>query len=120
MPLQIQFEPTDVCVLRVSGLLKQSEFGAAQQEMAKKMDAGSKPRVLAVLENFEGWERGTDWNDIDFMIAHGNDISRIAVVGDPRWETQAMAFAGAGVRGVPVRFFGSGELKNARSWLVED
>ena len=119
MPVQIQYQPDDICVLRISGILKRSEFGAEQNALARKIDMGSKPRLLVILENFEGWERGADWNDLDFLISHGGKISKIAIVAEPRWEALALAFAGAGVRHTPVKFFPPNELEQARSWLAE-
>jgi SpoIIAA-like len=119
MPVQVNYEPNDICVLRISGILKRSEFGAEQEALARQIDTGSKPRLLVMLQNFEGWERGADWNDLDFMISHGGKISKIAIVTEPRWETLALAFAGAGVRRAPVKFFPLGELEQARSWLAE-
>jgi len=118
MPLQVEYQPGDICVLHISGTLKRSEFAATQQSLAGKIDAGSKPRVLAIVNDFEGWERGADWNDLDFLITHGGEIARIAVVADPQWEVQGLAFAGAGVRKAPVKFFPASELDQARSWLV--
>jgi SpoIIAA-like len=103
MPVQVNYELNDTCVLRISGILKRSEFGAEQTELARKIDIGLKPRLLVILENFEGWERGADWNDLDFMISHGGEISKIAIVAEPRWETLALAFAGAGVTSGPNR-----------------
>jgi hypothetical protein len=119
MPADIQYEPNDVCVLRISGTLKRSEFAAAQEGIAKKIDAGAKPRVLAIAENFDGWERGTDWNDLDFLFAYSGQIAKIAVVADPRWEAHALAFAGAGVRRAPVKFFLPDKIAQARTWLLE-
>jgi hypothetical protein len=119
MPVQIQYRPNDIYVLRISGILKRSEFAAEQSGLALQIDSGSKPRLLVILENFEGWERGADWNDLDFLISHGGKISKIAVVAEPRWETLALAFAGAGVRRTPVKFFPPNELEQARSWLAE-
>jgi hypothetical protein len=69
MPVQIQYRPNDIYVLRISGILKQSKFGAEQNALARKIDIGSKPRLLVILENFQGWERGADWNDLDFMFS---------------------------------------------------
>ena len=77
MPVQIESEADDVYVLRISGLLKQSEFSAEQSVLARKMDSGLKPRLLVILENFEGWERGADWNDLDFMISHAAKLPRL-------------------------------------------
>ncbi len=119
MPLQIQYQPDDIYVLRISGILKRSEFAAQQGALARQIDTGSKPCLLVILENFEGWERGADWNDLDFLISHGGKIHKIAIIAEPRWETLALAFAGAGVRRAPVKFFPPNELEQARSWLAE-
>ena len=119
MPVQIQYQTNDICVLRISGILKRSEFGAEQKALARHIDTGSKPCLLVILENFEGWERGADWNDLDFMISHGRKISKIAIVAEPRWEALALAFAGAGVRRTPVKLFPPDKLEQARSWLAE-
>jgi hypothetical protein len=119
MPVQIESEADDIYVLRISGVLKQDEFAAAQAELARKIDAGAKPRLLVIGENFEGWERGADWNDLDFLLSHSGEIAKIAIVAEPRWEVLALAFAGAGVRRAPVKFFPANELEPARRWLAE-
>jgi hypothetical protein len=105
MPVQIKYEPNETCVLRISGILKRSEFGAEEKALARHIDSGSNPRLLVILENFEGWEGGADWNDLEFYVSHGRKISKIAIVAERRWEPLALAFAGAGVRRTPVKFF---------------
>ena len=119
MPTTTTVEPGNIHVFRVTGLLKRSEFAAAQRTVAEAIDAGAKPKYLTILENFEGWEKGADWNDLDFMLTHGNQIAKIAIVGEPRWEAEALAFAGAGFRSAPVKYFRTSELAEARSWLAE-
>jgi hypothetical protein len=119
MAAKIDYEPNDICVLRISGTLKQSEFAVEQAALADKIDVGAKPRLLVILEDFEGWERGADWNDLDFLISHSGEIAKIAIVAEPRWEVQALAFAGAGVRRAPVKFFPPEEVATARAWLAE-
>ena len=119
MPVQMNYEPNDICVLRISGILKRSEFGTEERALSSRIDTLSKPRLLVILENFEGWERDADWNDLDFYISHGRKISRIAIVAEARWEALTLAFAGAGVRRTPVKFFPPNELAQARSWLAE-
>jgi Protein of unknown function (DUF3478). len=119
LPAQIQYQADDIFVLRISGVLKRSEFGAEQSALARNIDTGSKPRLLVILEGFEGWESGVDWNDLDFMVSHADKISKIAIVAEPRWETSALAFAGAWVRRSPVNFFPPNEVEKARSWLAE-
>ena len=119
MPLKIQYQPNDVCVLRISGILKQSEFGAEQSAISRRIESGAKPRLLVILENFDGWERGADWNDLDFLLSYSHKIMKIAIVAERRWETLALAFAGAGFRLGPVKFFAPNEPEEAQSWLVE-
>ena len=119
MSADLEFESNDICVLRMSGTLKRAEFAASQAALAKKIDAGANPRLLAILDQFEGWERGADWNDLDFLFSHSGSIARIAIVVDPRWEVPALAFAGAGVRRAPVKLFPPGEVDKAREWLAE-
>lgn len=118
MPLEMSYEPNDVCVMQIGGVLKREEFAAEQDNIARKIDKGSKPRILVLDHGFEGWEKGADWNDLDFMLSHGAEVAKIAIVADPKWETGAMAFAGAGFRNAPVKFFPTDQLSAARSWLV--
>ena len=118
MPANLELEPDGLCVLRISGKLQPSEFGAAQEALTRTIDAGVKPRLLAILDKFEGWERGADWNDLDFLFSHSDKIAKIAIVVDPSWEVPALAFAGAGVRRAPVKFFPPNELAEARQWLA--
>ena len=53
MPVTIYDEPNEICALRISGTLKRSEFGAKQAAIAGKIDIGAKPRLLAILEDFQ-------------------------------------------------------------------
>jgi hypothetical protein len=119
MPIQVEYQPNEICVLHITGTLKQSEFATTQKDLARKIDTGSKPRVLAIVENFEGWEQGADWNDLDFLVTYSDNIAKIAVVADSRWEARALAFAGAGVRKAPVKFFPPAEMEQAQAWIAE-
>jgi stage II sporulation SpoAA-like protein len=119
MPSIVESEPNDICVFRISGVLKRAEFGTEQSALAQKIDAGANPRLLFILDDFEGFERGADWNDLDFLYSHSDKIAKIAIVGDPRWEVQTLAFTGAGFRRAPVKFFPPDELSLARTWLAE-
>jgi hypothetical protein len=119
MSATIQLEPENLYVCRISGVLKRSEFAAGQNDLARDIDAGAKPRVLAIFTNFEGWERGVDWNDLDFLFSHSHQIAKIAMVGEPQWEGEALAFAGAGFRRAPVKYFPPDEEAEARAWLAE-
>jgi hypothetical protein len=106
-------------VLRVGGELKKSELDAVQSEFVQIIARTGTVKLLVLLENFTGWERGEHWGDTDFFFSHRNDFEKIAVVGHPCWEAQILAFTGAGLRKGPVKFFPDTDEPEARAWLAE-
>jgi hypothetical protein len=106
-----------LCVLRVGGELKKSELDIVQSEFVQKIAGTGTIKLLVLLKDFTGWERGADWGDTDFFFSHRNDFEKIAVVGNARWEPQVLAFTGAGLRKGPVKFFPETEEAEARAWL---
>jgi hypothetical protein len=120
MSATIQCDPAShLCELHIHGVLKRAEFSNCESELASRIRGGERPRLLVVLENFSGWERGEGWNNLEFMFTHGDKIARIAVVGAGEKEAEVKAFTGAGLRPSPVRFFPTGEIGDARKWLLE-
>jgi SpoIIAA-like len=85
----------------------------------QKIAGAGTVKLLVLLENFTGWERGEQWSDTDFFFSHRNDFEKIAVVGHPRWEAQVLAFTGAGLRKGPVKFFPETAETEASVWLTE-
>ena len=73
---------------------------------------------IVLLESFTGWERSQAWGDTDFFFSHRNEFEKIAVVGNPRWEAEVLAFTGAGLRKGPVKFFQETGESEARAWLA--
>ena len=116
--LTVQDEGNNMVLMKVAGLLKKSEFDAAQAEGAKKLNSGDTIRLLIILEDFKGWDKGVDWGDMSFYAEHGDKIVKIAIVGDPKWEAEFKMFVGAGFRIAPVKFFPSNQLTQARTWLA--
>ena len=108
-----------LCVLRIGGELKKSELDAAQSKFVETIAGAGTVKLLVLLENFSGWERGEQWGDTDFFFSHRNAFEKIAVVGNPRWEAQGLAFTGAGLRKGPVKFFPEAGESEARAWLAE-
>ena len=117
MAVTIQQEEGSLIVLRMTGLLRKSEMDAALAAEARKWGPATRIKVLAVMEDFEGFERGADWGDITFLVKHDHQIEKIAIVADKKWESDALTFAGAGFRQGQVRFFPQNQLAQARAWL---
>jgi len=117
MGATIQQESGNVKVLRITGLLTKSELDAALAAEAGQWGPATRVKVLVIVEEFKGWERGADWGDTTFFAVHDKQIDKIAIVADPRWETEVLMFAGAGIRRGPVKFFPPNQLAHARAWL---
>jgi hypothetical protein len=117
MGATIEREEGDLRVLRITGLLRKSEWDSALAAESQKWGFETRVKVLVIVEDFKGWERGADWGDMDFFVEHDHQIEKIAIVADPRWETGATMFAGAGVRRGQVKFFSPTQLAQAQAWL---
>jgi hypothetical protein len=117
MGVTIEQEEGNLRVLRITGLLRKSELDAVQAVEARQWRPTTRVKVLVIVEDFKGWERGAGWGDMTFFETHGDQIDKIAIVADPKWEIEILAFAGAGFRRAPVKFFPVSQLMLARDWL---
>jgi hypothetical protein len=122
MGISLKQEQGDTYYMRITGLLKKSELDAMQAASAKVFDSDQSLRikVMIIIVNFQGWERGADWGDLKFYSKYGERITRIGIIGDPKRETEFRMFLGAGYRSAPVRFFPPDQLSEAREWLAEN
>lgn len=107
----------DVISARLSGIFRLADQKALQSIAGKVIAEGRKVRLIAILENFQGWEKGVDWSDIDFLVEHGGGVAKMAIVGDKRWKEEVFAFVGKGLRATEIEFFPSDLLKQAESWI---
>lgn len=103
--------------VRISGVMKLSDQQSLQTAGMELMAKGRKVRLLVALMDFQGWEKGVDWGDVGFLMAHGDDIEKMAFVGDERWKDQVFAFVGKGFRKTEIEFFTSSSMKQAQNWI---
>jgi hypothetical protein len=102
----------------ISGVLSRRDLDAVEQAAADAIQRGGRIRLLVVLDGFAGWEPGMSWRDMGFYIRHGDDIERMAIVGDETWRSEALMFAGADLRKAAVEYFPSSEMARASTWLA--
>lgn len=103
---------------RVTGTFAQTDQGALQDQTRALIAAGHRPRALIILDGFTGWERGAKWGDLSFMMGPGEQILRIAIVGDEKWRDDVQLFVAKGLRPTAIEFFPPGRLEAARSWAA--
>lgn len=109
----------EVLTARITGTLAQSELAALHQAAADVIRQYGHVRMLIISQDFQGWQKGDDWDDLSFME---NDpfIRKMAIVGDEEWEEPALLFAGQTMRKFPIEYFQSGDLDRAKAWLMAD
>ncbi|MCF6153989.1 MAG: STAS/SEC14 domain-containing protein [Candidatus Brocadia sp.] len=104
--------------IKISGELKKAELDRMQASATEFIKREGKIRILVFLEDFLGWERGADWEDVNFQLEHDRDIEKIAVVGDEKWRNLALAFTGKPFRPVKIEYFTPSQLDQARAWIA--
>jgi hypothetical protein len=104
--------------LEIRGILTDSELQSAQRQMVEGLEKDKDVRLLVVLDHFGGWDPHSEWRDLGFYARYGDRIARLAIVGDERWRSQALMFAGADLRRTQVAFFPPADLPQARSWVA--
>jgi hypothetical protein len=117
MPIAMHREDAAVVRADVRGTLRKDELDACQRRLLDEFAQAGPVRLLFVLNGFDGWEPSAAWNDLSFLVRHGDAIARIAIVGPERWRSEALMFAGADLRSAPVQYFPDGAAAEARAWL---
>jgi hypothetical protein len=113
----LQRDSGNVCRVDITGRLHEQALKALQRAASEEIRRGGRIRLLIVLSEFAGWDN-TAGRDLGFYIRHGSDVERIAIVGDERWRSEALMFAGAGLRKAPVAYFRTRDALQAASWLA--
>lgn len=112
-------DAANLYVLRIGGLLNKATVDNIQAVARRDIETGATNlKLLLILQEFRGWKRGDDWGDLDFFAKYENQISKLAVVGEPRWKDETLLFLGAGRRTGEVRYFLDSQEAAARSWLA--
>ncbi len=117
MPITMQHERDNVYRVELGGRLRKLDLDSCQEQLVGEIGRIGPIRLLFVLQEFEGWEHSSNWNDLSFYIGYGDHIERIAIVGPERWRDETMMFAAADLRRAPVKFFNGDTLDSARLWL---
>ena len=118
MGATIEQDASGVWEVRITGALRKEELDAVQAVGVRGMGPGNDARVLVTVErDFVGWVGGEVWSDMTFFVKHGDQIAKIAIVGDPKWETRMLMFTAAGLRRAPVKYFTRDRLDEAYAWL---
>jgi hypothetical protein len=115
----VETTPGQYLEVHISGKLEREDYGAFAPAVERLIEEQGKIRMLVLLEDFRGWDAGALWEDIKFEVKHFNDIERLAIVGENRWE-QGMAVFCKPFTTAEVKYFPHEQATEARLWLESD
>jgi hypothetical protein len=101
----------------LGGVLIAADLDAVHEAAKALMKTQGSINMLVILQHFRGFAAGVDWGNLAFYAQYGEQIERMAIVGDQRWEADAFMFTGKGARRTEIEFFPVTELAQAQAWL---
>ena len=103
----------------LTGKLVKEDYDIFVPAVERLVRQHGKIRMLMVMHDFHGWTGGALWEDTKFAAHHFNDLERLAVVGETRWQ-QGMAAFCKPFTAATVRYFDQTALSEARAWIEQD
>jgi hypothetical protein len=117
MPCEIVEIEEGLITVKISGMLKRAEQVQAEKIAIEAMGSARKIKFLILIENFQGWDNKDNWEDVSFQSEYDQQIEKIAIVGEKRWQDLTEAFVGKGLRSMDIRYFAPSEIAMARAWI---
>lgn len=114
-----------ILVVKMSGTLKESDFGRFVHKAEQLIKQQGKLRILCDVHGFDGRETGAEQDDerdhtIDaFERKHFADVERLAFVGEEALQQTWAAFHKPFVAAT-VRYFKEEQAAEARRWIYTD
>jgi hypothetical protein len=119
MPITFSEEAAGlILIVHVSGKLVQADYANFIPVFERLVGLHGKLRVLVEMTGFLGWEGSATWSDEKVATRHFADLSRLALVGETKWQHGMAGFCRPFTQ-ASVKYFDHAELAQARAWLGE-
>ena len=106
----------NVLSYRVAGKLHVTDYQMLAMGIDEALKTNATVGLLLQLDGLEGIEAGALWQDWQFGREYHEKISKLAIVGDSRWE-RWLARLSSPLYAVESRFYHTGDIDNAWAWL---
>ena len=115
--INILDETTDslVCI-KISGKLTDVEYKAFIPRVESTIKEFGKIKFYIDIIDLDGWEWRVAWDDFAFGIRHWSKFTKIAIVGQRRWERLAVWITNR-INNADVRFYDGNETTEALNWV---
>jgi hypothetical protein len=107
-----------VLEVRMSGKLTRADYADFVPMTERLIKQWGKLSLLVVMQDFHGWDMGAVWEDIKWDVHHFNDIERVALVGEEKWQAGMSKFCKP-FTSAEIRYFNIVDLEFARQWVLE-
>lgn len=106
----------NVLSVRVTGKLSKEDYEILVPAVDEVIKEHGKIRIFFEMVDFHGWEMAAIWEDSKFGLAHWNDIERVAMVGDKKWE-KGMAIFCKPFTAAKLEYFDQADVEKGRDWI---
>lgn len=115
MVLNRVFQPPNLLVATVGGLLTARDQRALVEWVREMQEIVSDVRLLVVLYRFAGWRADASFADAALWLQDDDRVSKMAVVGEAGWRLPMLTFLVQPLRRTPIEYFETEAA--ARRWL---
>jgi len=105
--------------VRLNGKLTDEDYRTFVPELEALIARHGSLRLLVEMSDFHGWHAGALWDDFKVYLKHGNEIERIAIVGEKGWQEWMTRMARPFLHS-ETRFFEHADAGDARRWILEE
>jgi hypothetical protein len=106
----------NVVRIKASGKAEPKEYKPFFADLERSLKQHAKVGLLLEFLDFEGWDLDALGSDLPFDVACLGRISKMAVIGDKKWEEWINTYCSP-FMGAAVRCFKPGEDDQAKAWL---
>lgn len=84
--------------------------------LQEKVRSFGKIRWYFEMKQFEGWSLSAMWRDIKFDFKNLENLERIAMVGDKKWEKE-LTLLMKPFTGAQIKYFELTDKEEAKNWI---
>ncbi|WP_417614863.1 STAS/SEC14 domain-containing protein [Oceanisphaera sp.] len=106
--------------IKIYGDIAYDDFREMEQQLEQALASMDSPRIKALVDmiDFNGWEAKALWEDIQFTRKHGDEFSKLAIVGIDLKEKLMAMVVDWFLLSSQVQYFE--HLQDAKAWLEQD
>ncbi len=101
-------------LVHLTGALHKDDYRDFVPIVEQAVQRHGKIRLLVEMHDFYGWDPGALWEDLKFDFKHFNDIERLAMVGEKKWEEWMATFCKPFTTAT-IRYFPKEQAADVRS-----